>query len=180
MPPRWPGSTPRRVNSDWKADVTRKGRRLALIGTAGSVLALALALVLFALRDNIVFFYGPTELVQKAVAPGTRMRVGGLVEKGSLVRSPAGQVSFAVTDMKSSVAVTYTGQLPDLFREGQGVVAEGVLQRPGVFAADTVLAKHDETYMPKEVADKLKQQGVWRGDEKAASAAPAHPSGSVQ
>ncbi len=154
--------------------MTRKGRRLAIIGTAGSVLAVAVGLVLFALRDNIVFFYGPTELAQKAPAPGTRLRVGGLVEQGSLVRGRGNTIAFAVTDLKSHVKVTYTGLLPDLFREGQGIVAEGVLVAPGVFAADTVLAKHDATYMPKDVADSLKKQGVWRGDETAASAsAPA-------
>lgn len=153
--------------------MTRKGRRLAIIGTAGSVLALAAGLVLFALRDSIVFFYGPTELAQKAPAPGTRLRVGGLVEQGSLVRLGKSKISFVVTDLKQTVKVTYTGLLPDLFREGQGVVAEGVLQGPGLFAADTVLAKHDATYMPKDVADSLKKQGVWRGDDKTVSASSA-------
>ena len=153
--------------------MTRKGRRLAIIGLAGSVLGVALGLVLFALRDNIVFFYGPTELAEKAPAPGTRLRIGGLVEQGTLVRKGNNEVSFAVTDLKTHVAVTYTGLLPDLFREGQGVVAEGVLARPGEFAADTVLAKHDSTYMPKDVADTLRKQGVWRGDKKAASASAA-------
>lgn len=153
--------------------MTRKGRRLAIIGTAGGVLAIAAGLVLFALRDSIVFFYGPTELVDKAPAPGTRLRVGGLVEQGSLVHMGQSSVSFVVTDLKRSVKVSYTGLLPDLFREGQGIVAEGVVAGPGVFAADTVLAKHDATYMPKDVADSLKKQGVWRGDEKAASAGGA-------
>ncbi len=152
--------------------MTRKGRRLVIIGTAGGVLALAVGLVLFALRDSIVFFYGPTELADKAPPPGTRLRLGGLVETGSLVRESGDHVTFAVTDLKRSVRVTYTGLLPDLFREGQGVVAEGVVAAPGAFAADTVLAKHDEKYMPKEVTDTLKKQGVWRGEEKAASAGP--------
>ncbi len=158
--------------------MTRKGRRLATIGMVGSVLAFAVGLVLFALRDNIVFFYGPTELAAKSPMPGTRLRIGGLVEQGSLVRSGPDRVSFAVTDLKTAVKVTYTGLLPDLFREGQGVVAEGTLERPGVFAADAVLAKHDATYMPKDVADTLKKQGVWRGDEKAASA--VGPSAALQ
>ncbi len=153
--------------------MTRKGRRLAIIGTAGCVLAVAAGLVLFALRDSIVFFYGPTELVDKDPALGTRLRVGGLVEQGSLVHLGQSSVSFVVTDLKKSVKVSYTGLLPDLFREGQGIVAEGVVAGPGVFAADTVLAKHDATYMPKDVADSLKKQGVWRGDEKAASAGGA-------
>ena len=145
-----------------------------MIGTAGGVLALAVGLVLVALRDSIVFFYGPTELAEKAPLPGTRLRLGGLVEQGSLVRSPGSTVSFAVTDLRSHVTVSYTGPLPDLFREGQGVVAEGVVEAPGRFAADTVLAKHDETYMPRDVADKLKQQGVWRGPELAAPAGFSH------
>ena len=153
--------------------MTRKGRRLTLVATAGGVLAVAVGLVLVALRDSIVFFYGPTEVAAKALPVGTRLRLGGLVEQGSLVRLPGQGVRFAVTDLKSHLAVSYTGPLPDLFREGQGVVAEGVIDAPGRFAADTVLAKHDETYMPRDVAEKLKQQGVWRGPEQAASATPA-------
>jgi cytochrome c-type biogenesis protein CcmE len=142
--------------------MTRKQRRLALIGSAGAVLALALGLVLFALRDSITFFYGPTELAEKGIAPGTRLRLGGLVEAGSVVRGQGSSVTFAVTDNKKSVSVTYTGLLPDLFREGQGVVTEGVLEATGRFRADSVLAKHDETYMPREVADSLKKQGLWQ------------------
>ena len=147
--------------------MTRKQRRLALIGSAGAVLALALGLVLFALRDSIVFFYGPTELAEKGIAPGTRLRLGGLVEAGTVVRGQGQTVTFAVTDTKKSVSVTYTGLLPDLFREGQGVIAEGVLEAGDRFRADSVLAKHDETYMPREVADSLKKQGLWQpGDAK--------------
>jgi cytochrome c-type biogenesis protein CcmE len=142
--------------------MTRKQRRLALIGSAGAVLALALGLVLFALRDSITFFYGPTELAEKGIAPGTRLRLGGLVEAGSVVRGQGSSVTFAVTDNKKSVSVTYTGLLPDLFREGQGVITEGVLEAAGRFRADSVLAKHDETYMPREVADSLKKQGLWQ------------------
>ena len=152
--------------------MTRKGRRLVLIGTAGSLLALATGLVLVALRDSIVFFYGPTEMADRAPAPGTRLRLGGLVAQGTLAHLGQSTVRFAVTDMKSDVKVTYTGLLPDLFREGQGVVAEGVVEGPGLFRADTVLAKHDETYMPKDVADKLRKEGVWRGSQTSASAAP--------
>jgi cytochrome c-type biogenesis protein CcmE len=145
--------------------MTRKQRRLTLIGLAGIVLAIAAGLVLYALSDRIVFFNSPTDIVAKAPPPGTRVRLGGLVETGSVVKSGDGHVAFAVTDGKSTVKVAYQGILPDLFREGQGVVAEGVIASDGSFAADTVLAKHDERYMPKEVADALKKQGVWRHNE---------------
>ncbi len=141
---------------------SRKQRRLAMIAAAGAVLCLAAGLVLFALRDAIVFFYGPTEITEKGLQPGARLRLGGLVEKGSLLRGSGQKVSFTVTDGKTVVAVSYEGLLPDLFREGQGVVAEGVLESAGRFRADSVLAKHDETYMPREVADALKKQGHWQ------------------
>jgi cytochrome c-type biogenesis protein CcmE len=154
-----------------KRRLTRKQRRLVLIAAAGAVLFFAAGLVLFAMRDTIVFFYGPTEITEKGVAPGTRMRLGGLVEAGSVQRGPGQRVSFAVTDSTSSVRVTYDGLLPDLFREGQGVVTEGVFEGAGRFKADSVLAKHDETYMPREVADALKKQGHWQ----AGGTAPASP-----
>jgi cytochrome c-type biogenesis protein CcmE len=150
--------------------MTRKGRRLTLIGLALGVFGVAIGLALYALRDNVVFFYGPSEVAEKAVPPGTRLRIGGLVAEGSVVKAAGEQVTFAITDMKKTVSVSYTGPLPDLFREGQGVVAEGVLVAPGQFRADTVLAKHDEKYMPREVADALKKQGVWHeGDEPQAA-----------
>ncbi|GAU80734.1 cytochrome c-type biogenesis protein CcmE [Bosea sp. BIWAKO-01] len=142
--------------------MSRKQRRLALIGAAGAVLCLAAGLVLFAMRDSIVFFYGPTEITEKGLQPGTRMRLGGLVETGSVSRGPGQRVTFAITDSKTTVQVSYDGLLPDLFREGQGVVTEGVLEAAGRFRADSVLAKHDETYMPREVADALKKQGHWQ------------------
>jgi cytochrome c-type biogenesis protein CcmE len=142
--------------------MTRKQRRLALIAAAGFALSLAVGLVLLALRDNIVFFYGPSELAQKAPHPGTRLRIGGLVKQGSLLREDGERVSFVITDMKQEVAVAYIGLLPDLFREGQGVVAEGSLGKDNVFHADSVLAKHDERYMPRDVAEALKKQGVWK------------------
>lgn len=132
-------------------------------------MAIAIGLILFALRDNIVFFYGPTEMAEKAPPRGTRLRIGGLVKRGSLTHHGSSTVVFAVTDLKHDVKVSYAGLLPDLFREGQGVVAEGTVEGPGLFHADTVLAKHDERYMPKDVADKLKQQGTWR-DERSARA----------
>ena len=150
--------------------MTRKQKRLTLIGSAVGVLGVALGLVLFALRDNIVFFYGPTEMIEKHVGPGVRLRIGGLVENGSLVHLAGKSVTFKVTDGKDNVPVAYTGLLPDLFREGQGVVAEGALDRSGVFQADSVLAKHDERYMPREVVDALKKQGKWAGPNDQARA----------
>ena len=142
--------------------MTRKQRRLALIGTGLSVLGLAAGLVLFALKDSIVFFNSPTDIVEKQIAPGSRIRLGGLVKPGTLVRGDNLLVKFEVTDGNTSVPVSYTGILPDLFREGQGVVTEGALDGAGTFKADSVLAKHDEAYMPKEVADALKKQGHWK------------------
>jgi cytochrome c-type biogenesis protein CcmE len=149
--------------------MTRKKRRLVLISTALAALSLALGLVLLALRDNIVFFYGPSELAQKAPRAGQRLRIGGLVRQGSLVHEGGQTVRFAVTDTKQELEVTYTGLLPDLFREGQGVVAEGTLGRDKLFHADSILAKHDERYMPRDVADALKKQGVWREGAEAVS-----------
>lgn len=144
--------------------MTRKQRRLALIGTAAVVLAIATALVLFALKDSIVFFNSPSDVIAKQIKSGTRLRLGGLVTPGSVVRDNQLDMHFEVTDGNRSITVAYHGILPDLFREGQGVVAEGVLEPGGAFRADTVLAKHDETYMPKEVADALKKQGHWKDD----------------
>ncbi len=149
--------------------MTRKKRRLVLISSALAALALALGLVLVALRDNIVFFYGPSELAEKAPHAGQRLRIGGLVREGSLVHEGGQTVRFSVTDKKQDVEVTYTGLLPDLFREGQGVVAEGTLGQDKVFHADSILAKHDERYMPRDVADALKKRGVWREGAEAAS-----------
>jgi cytochrome c-type biogenesis protein CcmE len=153
--------------------MTRKQRRLVLIGTGTGVLAIAAALVLFAFRDSIVFFDSPTEVVEKHLAPGKRIRLGGLVKSGSLVRSDNLTVHFAVTDGRREVPVAYSGALPDLFREGQGVVAEGALDASGLFRADTILAKHDENYMPREVADALKKQGRWQEGYGAAGARSA-------
>ena len=145
--------------------MTRKKKRLALIATALSIFGFAIGLTLYSLRDSIVFFYGPTEYLAKAPAPGTRLRIGGLVEKGSFKKEANERVVFAVTDMKHNVEVAYTGLLPDLFREGQGAVVEGTVEPNGSFLADSVLAKHDERYMPKEVADALKKSGVWKEGE---------------
>ena len=157
--------------------MTRKQRRLTLIGCSLAVLAIAAGLVLYALRDSIVFFSTPSMAAEKQIPAGQRFRLGGLVQPGSLKRGDGLVVNFSVADGNTTLPVTYKGILPDLFREGQGVVAEGALDASGVFKADTVLAKHDETYMPKDVADALKKQGHWKDDYgakpgAAASAAP--------
>ncbi len=144
-----------------RTGMTRKGRRLMLIGLAGVVLIVAAGLILYALSDRIVFFNTPTEVADGKLPPGTRIRLGGMVEEGSLQKGADGKVSFVVTDGNGEVPVAYTGILPDLFREGQGVVTEGVLTPGRTLDADTVLAKHDERYMPKEVVDALKAQGRW-------------------
>ncbi len=145
--------------------MTRKQKRLAMIGTIGSVLIAAVLLVMFALRDEIVFFYSPTDiLVDNKAGPGERFRLGGLVKDGSIVKNGE-TISFVITDTEKELPVTYVGILPDLFREGQGVIAEGVMGATSYFAADTVLAKHDENYMPREVADTLKEKGVWQGQD---------------
>jgi cytochrome c-type biogenesis protein CcmE len=155
--------------------MTRKQRRLTMIGGSLAVLALAAALVLNAMRDSIVFFSTPDMVAEKHIPPGKRFRLGGLVEKGSVVRGDNLAVSFKVSDGNATLPVSFTGILPDLFREGQGVVAEGALDQSGVFKADTVLAKHDENYMPREVADALKKQGHWKDDYGARQAKQGAP-----
>ena len=144
--------------------MTRKQRRSVLIGVCLAVLGLAVGLVMFALEDSIVFFYSPSDVAEKRIKPGQRIRLGGLVEEGSDKRGEKTTVQFTVTDTAKTISVMYTGVLPDLFREGQGVVTEGKLGSDGVFIADSVLAKHDENYMPPEVAEALKKQGVWQGE----------------
>jgi cytochrome c-type biogenesis protein CcmE len=143
--------------------VTHKQKRLSVIAGLGVVLALALTLILFALRDQIVFFYSPSEIKEKAVAAGTPVRLGGLVKAGTWTRSGE-DTRFVVTDGKTDLSAHFTGILPDLFREGQGVVVEGAMTGDGTFAATNVLAKHDENYMPKEVVDALKANGEWQRD----------------
>lgn len=143
--------------------MTRRQKRSLIIGSGLAALALAAALVLTALRQQIVFFNTPSDLKANIHQPGTRIRLGGLVEKGTWIKNAGAKNAFVVTDTQNTVMVTYEGILPDLFREGQGVVAEGIFGADGIFTADTVLAKHDENYMPKEVADALKAKGVWKG-----------------
>lgn len=152
--------------------MTRKQRRLTMIGGALVVLGIAVALVLNALRDSIVFFSTPQMVAEKHIPAGKRFRLGGLVEPGSLKRGDHLAVTFKIADGSNALPVAYKGILPDLFREGQGVVAEGALDSSGVFKADTVLAKHDETYMPKDVADALKKQGHWKDDYEKAGNKP--------
>lgn len=144
--------------------MTRKRRRLYAVISGLTMLGVAAALVLFALEDNLVFFHSPSDVVEKSVAAGQRIRLGGLVEDGSVERGD-GTVSFKITDMKTAIPVRFAGIVPDLFREGQGVVADGQLDANGNFIASEVLAKHDEKYMPPEVADALKRAGHWKETE---------------
>ena len=140
----------------------RKHKRLTFVIVAMVLLAVAAGLILSAFEENIVFFYSPTDVAEKRIAEDRRIRLGGLVEEGSVKKAGGAWVTFRVTDLTTAIPVTYKGLLPDLFREGQGVVAEGRL-KGGVFQADEVLAKHDETYMPPEVADAIKKSGQWKG-----------------
>lgn len=143
--------------------MTRRRKRALLIGTGVAILSLASLLVIFALRDAVVFFHTPSDIAEKKIGTGQRIRLGGLVAQGSVKRGDGPAIIFEVTDTIATIKVRYAGLLPDLFREGQGVVTEGRLDASGVFAADTVLAKHDETYMPPEVAKALKEKGVELG-----------------
>ena len=153
--------------------MTRKRRRLIVLSLGLLALGAATALVLIAFNDNLVFFYSPSDLAAKGVTPERRIRIGGLVVEHSLVKESNGHtVAFRVTDNTADLRVVYDGILPDLFREGQGVVAEGKLRQDGVFAASTVLAKHDEKYMPPEVAEALKQSGRWQEGGAVAGGAP--------
>jgi cytochrome c-type biogenesis protein CcmE len=149
--------------------MTRKRRRLLALVLGLGLLGAATAMVLAAFNDNLVFFYGPSELAAKGIGAGRRIRIGGLVEDHSVVHTADGHgVDFRVTDGKTDIAVAFDGVLPDLFREGQGVVAEGRLRPDGVFAASNVLAKHDEKYMPPEVVAALKKEGRWQEGSMAA------------
>ena len=139
----------------------RKHRRLMVVLTSLGLLGAAAALVLTAVEDSLVFFYTPSDLAERGTPPDTLFRLGGLVEAGS-VRKEGSKTHFRVTDLNQVIPASYTGVLPDLFREGQGVVAEGTLNADGSFIAREVLAKHDETYMPKEVAEALRESGQWR------------------
>jgi cytochrome c-type biogenesis protein CcmE len=139
-------------------------RRLTLVAAIAPVLALAVGLTLWGLRDSISFFYTPSQAAAAQPAPGRSVQLGGLVAAGSVVKHPDGSVEFTVADKLAADKVVFKGDLPDLFREGQGIVCVGAYRKDGVFEAKQVLAKHDERYMPKEVADALKKQGEWRAD----------------
>jgi cytochrome c-type biogenesis protein CcmE len=141
----------------------RKRRRLYVVVAGMLTLGAASALVLNAIKDSLIFFYSPTDVAAKKPPEGSRFRIGGIVLQDSVVRDGDGTVRFRVTDLTTTMPVAFKGILPDLFREGQGVVAEGRLAPDGTFRAEDVLAKHDETYMPKEVADALKKSGQWKG-----------------
>ena len=143
-------------------------RRLTVVAAAAPILALAVGLSLYAMRDAVVFFYGPSEAKAKHVPAGQVVRIGGLVQPGSVGRAADGSVTFRIADHASTVQAVYKGELPDLFREGQGVVAQGSFDASGRFRATQVLAKHDERYMPKEVVDALKKSGEWRPEGQAA------------
>ncbi|WJR67614.1 cytochrome c maturation protein CcmE [Neorhizobium sp. CSC1952] len=157
--------------------MTRKQKRLAVIAGGMSFIIVAVLLVMFAFSQSVAYFFMPADLATADIKPGTRIRLGGLVAEGSVKRGQGSTVSFTVTDGSGNVPVTYTGILPDLFREGQGVVTEGAFDAAShEFVADSVLAKHDENYMPKEVADRLKAEGVWedgKGGGQAAGKTPA-------
>ena len=143
--------------------VKRKHKRLTFVLIALFLLGSSTALILAAFEDNIVFFFSPTELKNKNPGPNKRLRIGGLVKAGSVEKSDGGVVTFSITDTAKTVKIRYKGILPDLFREGQGIVAEGHFNGR-LFRADEVLAKHDENYMPPEVADALKKSGNWKSN----------------
>ncbi|WP_292050486.1 MULTISPECIES: cytochrome c maturation protein CcmE [unclassified Brevundimonas] len=146
----------------WLPKSPKARRRLWVVAAAAPVLALAVGLSLWAMKDNVTFFYSPSEATAEKVPVGQLIRLGGLVEAGSVVKGGDGSVRFSVTDNAASSTIVFQGDLPDLFREGQGIVAQGRFLPDRTFEATQVLAKHDETYMPREVADRLKEKGEWR------------------
>lgn len=150
-------------------------RRLMAVAAAAPILVLAAGLVLYGLRDSISYFYTPAQALAAHVEPGRSIQLGGLVLQGSVSRREGGETDFTVADRAARSRVSFKGALPDLFREGQGIVAMGAFDRDGVFIASQVLAKHDEKYMPRELAQALKAQGEWRG----AGAPPAYAAAST-
>jgi cytochrome c-type biogenesis protein CcmE len=140
-----------------------KHQRLVFVVISMACLTVSVLLIMRTFRDNLVFFYSPSDIAAQAVAPERLIRIGGLVEAGSMKRGENGLLEFELSDGKASIHVRYQGMLPALFREGQGVVAEGYLADATHFQAKTILAKHDERYMPAEVVDALKRSGRWKG-----------------
>lgn len=148
----------------WLPKSPKARRRLWVVAAAAPILALAVGLSLWAMQDSVTFFYSPSEATAETAPAGRPIRLGGLVEAGSVHKAADGSVAFVVTDNAGTARVLYHGDLPDLFREGQGVVAQGAFLPDRSFRATQVLAKHDETYMPREVAERLKAKGEWRPD----------------
>ncbi|WP_438851456.1 cytochrome c maturation protein CcmE [Brevundimonas nasdae] len=146
----------------WLPKSPKARRRLWVVAAVTPILALAVGLSLWAMQDSVTFFYSPSEATADKAPEGRNIRLGGLVEAGSVHKSGDGVVMFAVTDNAATTRVVYHGDLPDLFREGQGIVAQGAFTADRTFHASQVLAKHDENYMPREVADRLKEKGEWR------------------
>lgn len=158
----------------WLPKSPKARRRLWLIAAVAPILALATGLSLWAMRDSVTFFYSPSEVTEESVPAGRLIRLGGLVQTGSVTHPAEGGVIFAVTDNAAVTPVHFDGDLPDLFREGQGIVAQGRFREDRIFEASEVLAKHDETYMPREVADRLKETGEWRGGDSPEAQAAAY------
>ena len=161
--------------SGWLPKSPKARRRLYLVAAIAPVLALAVGLTLWGLSDSISFFYTPAQAAEAKPPVGRSIQLGGLVQPGSVVKHPDGRVEFVVSDQLASTKVSYSGDLPDLFREGQGIVATGAFQADGDFKAKQVLAKHDENYMPREVAKAIKEQGEWRGEGAPAPSYSAEP-----
>ena len=151
----------------WLPKSPKARRRLWVVIAVAPVLALAVGLSLWAMRGSVTYFFSPSEASEQSAPAGRNVRLGGLVEAGSVRRLADGEVAFTITDNAASTRVLYQGDLPDLFREGQGIVAEGAFLPDRSFRARQVLAKHDETYMPREVADRLKAKGEWRPESPA-------------
>lgn len=152
--------------------MTKKQQRTSIILGGLLLLGAIVGLMLFALSENIAYFNSPSDIVERGMVPGERIRLGGMVAEDSVKRGADALITFDVTDFAETASVTYRGLVPDLFREGQGVIVEGSFNNEGLFVADTVLAKHDENYTPPEITDALKRAGDWQGEGEAKG--PSH------